>query len=188
MLQDRSFIFIEQKKLLICKLITLYLNHWHGRQCQRLGIHNTRKRQELNEIHNLYFSFGVSRQLISSTATLRYEVVQRDRRDKWKKYIFHLRFHAQTIHQVTPLRSLSCFFKKFGSTLCSPYNFFFVPRCLQLLFTASDSGGSSAREQKNWRRLTSKRLINNTRKSSGMKWGTSVMALKRTQLVKRLFI
>ena len=80
------------------------------------------------------------------------------------------------------------FFKKFGSTLCSPYNFFFVPRCLQLLFTASDSGGSSAREQKNWRRLTSKRLINNTRKSSGMKWGTSVMALKRTQLVKRLFI
>jgi len=38
------------------------------------------------------------------------------------------------------------------------HTIFFVPRCLQLLFTASDSGGGSTRERRNCHRLTSKRL------------------------------
>jgi hypothetical protein len=46
---------------------------------ERLGIHNTKNRKELNNVYNLYFSFGVSRYLISSTATLCYEVVERYR-------------------------------------------------------------------------------------------------------------
>ena len=101
-----------------------------------------------------------------------------------RKTFFIFGFTFRPFIKAHPSVDYHVFFLKLGSPLCSPYNFFFVSRCLQLLFTASDWGGSSPREQKNWHRLTSKRLINNTRKSSGMKWGTSVMALKWMRLVK----
>lgn len=100
---------------------------------------------------------------------------------KTKTNIFHLQFSIHAIRQDTPLHSLSRFK---SSVLLSALNIdFFIFVICRFCSPPSGPAGSSERGTENCLKRTSKRMINNTRHNSKLKWITSVMALKWTQRV-----